>query len=177
MDLILRGANLPDGRTGLDIGIANGKIAALETRLAVEGARELDVSGRLVSPPFVDVHFHMDATLTYGFPRVNASGTLLEGIGLWGELKPHLSAEAIAERALTYCDWAVGRGLLAIRTHVDVCDDSLVAVEALLEVKRQVQGTIDLQLDNPFRLSIVKQTHGPVVIFTQLVDAIGVVDR
>jgi cytosine/creatinine deaminase len=146
MDLILRGANLPDGRTGIDIGIANGRIVAVEPALQAKGAREIDTTGRLVTPPFVDPHFHMDATLSLGFPRVNASGTLLEGIALWGELKAHLTAESIAARALAYCDWAVARGLLAIRTHVDVCDPSLVAVEALLEVKKQVKPYLDLQL-------------------------------
>ena len=88
----------------------------------------------------------MDATLSYGLPRVNASGTLLEGIALWGELKPLLTQEALVERALTYCDWAVARGLLAIRSHVDVCDPRLLAVEALLEVKRRVAPYLDLQL-------------------------------
>jgi cytosine deaminase len=88
----------------------------------------------------------MDATLSYGIPRINASGTLLEGIALWGELKPLLTHEAVKERALRYCDWAVSMGLLAIRTHVDVCDDRLLAVEALLEVKREVAPYIDLQL-------------------------------
>ncbi len=88
----------------------------------------------------------MDATLSYGLPRVNASGTLLEGIALWGELKPMLTQEAIVERALTYCDWAVAKGLLAIRSHVDVCDPRLLAVEALLQVKRRVAPYLDLQL-------------------------------
>ena len=74
------------------------------------------------------------------------SGTLLEGIALWGELRPLLTHEAVADRALRYCDLAVSRGLLAIRTHVDVCDDRLLAVEALLEVKKQVQPYLDLQL-------------------------------
>lgn len=106
----------------------------------------VDASGCLVSPPFVDPHFHMDATLSYGIPRINASGTLLEGIALWGELKPLLTHEAVKARALAYCDWAVSMGLLAIRTHVDVCDDRLLAVEALLEVRREVAPYIDLQL-------------------------------
>jgi cytosine deaminase len=88
----------------------------------------------------------MDATLSYGMPRVNQSGTLLEGIALWGELKPLLTQEALVERALAYCDWAVAKGLLAIRTHVDVCDPRLLAVDALLDVKRQVAPYIDLQL-------------------------------
>jgi len=77
---------------------------------------------------------------------MNVSGTLLEGIALWGELKPLLTHEAVAERALRYCDLAVSQGLLAVRSHVDVCDDRLVAVEALLEVQRQVKPYLDLQL-------------------------------
>jgi cytosine deaminase len=146
MDLILRGATLPDGRTGIDIGIAGDRIAAVEPRLAAAAPQEVDVAGLLVSPPFVDPHFHMDATLSLGLPRLNRSGTLLEGIQLWGELKPHLTVEAVAGRALAYCDWAVAQGLLAIRTHVDICDPRLLAVDALLHVKRQVRPYLDLQL-------------------------------
>jgi cytosine deaminase len=88
----------------------------------------------------------MDATLSHGLPRVNRSGTLLEGIALWGELKPSLTQDALVERAMQYCDWAVARGLLAIRSHVDVCDDRLLAVEALLHVKQRVAPYLDLQL-------------------------------
>ena len=135
MDLILRNAALPYGRTGQDIGIEGGRITAVQPALSAKGREEIDAAGRLVSPPFVDAHFHMDATLSYGLPRVNRSGTLLEGIALWGELKPQLTFEAIVERALAYCDWAVAKGLLAIRSHVDVCDPRLLAVEALLEVR------------------------------------------
>lgn len=146
LDLILRHCNLPDGRTGIDIGIADGRIAAVEPALAARAGEEIDAAGQLVTPPFVDAHFHMDSTLSYGLPRVNQSGTLLEGIALWGELKPLLTQEAIVERALAYCDWAVARGLLAIRSHVDVCDPRLLAVEALLHVRERVRPYLDLQL-------------------------------
>ena len=88
----------------------------------------------------------MDATLSLGIPRLNKSGTLLEGIALWGELKPLLTVEAVVERALRYCDLAVAQGLLAIRTHVDVCDDRLSGVEALLYVREKVKPYLDLQL-------------------------------
>ncbi len=146
MDLVIRNATLPDGSRGIDIGIEDGLVAAVAPRLAVQGGRELDAGGDLVTPPFVDAHFHMDSVLSHGLPRVNQSGTLLEGIRLWGELKPLLAQEALIERALNYCDWAVARGLLAIRSHVDICDDRLLAVEALLEVKRRVAPYLDLQL-------------------------------
>ena len=137
-DLKLTNVTLPDGRTGIDIGIQHGRIAALEPNLAGDSSETIDAAGQLVSPPFVDCHFHMDATLSLGLPRYNESGLLLEGIQIWGELKPLLTQEAVVQRALDYCDLAVSQGLLAIRTHVDICDERLLGVEALLEVKRQV---------------------------------------
>jgi cytosine/creatinine deaminase len=146
-DLLIRNATLPDGRTGIDLLALAGRIAVVGPALvAPPGVPSEDAAGALLSPPFVDAHFHLDAALSHGLPRVNASGTLLEGIQLWGELKPLLTEEAVAERALAYCDWAVARGLLAIRSHVDVCDPRLLAVRALLEVKRRVAPHLDLQL-------------------------------
>jgi cytosine deaminase len=148
IDLLVTNAALPNGRSGMSIAVKNGKITEV-TQGPIAGAQAaetVDAGGYLLSPHFVDPHFHMDATLSYGLPRVNESGTLLEGITLWGELKPLLKAEAIIERALSYCDWAVAKGLLAIRSHVDTSDPSLLAVDALLEVKKQVAPYIDLQL-------------------------------
>ncbi len=146
LDLIVRHASLPDGSRNLDLAVHEGRIVDVAPAIAATAAREIDAAGRLVSPPFVDPHFHMDSTLSYGLPRVNQSGTLLEGIALWGELKPHLTQEALVERALAYCDWAVARGMLAVRSHVDICDPRLLAVEALLHVKERVRPYLDLQL-------------------------------
>jgi cytosine deaminase len=146
--LLITNATLTDGRSGIDVLVGNdGRITAIGPGLsAPDGVDRIDAQGWLLSPPFVDAHFHLDATLSYGLPRVNASGTLLEGIALWGELKPTLTQDAIVERALAYCDWAVAQGLLAIRSHVDVCDERLLAVEALLHVRERVRPYLDLQL-------------------------------
>ena len=147
LDLLITNASLPDGRAHMSVAVHNGKITEIsEGPINAPAFDALDAKGYLLSPHFIDPHFHMDATLSYGLPRVNESGTLLEGIALWGELKPMLKAEALIERALTYCDWAVAKGLLAIRSHVDTSDASLLAVVALLEVKKQVAPYIDLQL-------------------------------
>ena len=149
LDLLIHGATLPDGRTRMAVGVQDGKIVAIEHGVGPQqmpAVRSVDAADHLLSPPFVDAHFHMDSTLSYGMPRVNQSGTLLEGIAVWGELKPELTQQAIIDRALAYCEWAIARGLLAIRSHVDVCDDRLLAVDALLEVRRQVAPWIDLQL-------------------------------
>ena len=146
LDLLIINATLPDGRTGMSVAVQDGRIAEVTPGLVAPAGETVDAAGYLLSPPFCDPHFHMDATLSYGQPRVNQSGTLLEGIALWGELKPLLTAEALIDRALTYCDWAVAKGLLAIRSHVDTSDPSLLPVQALLDVKRRVAPYIDLQL-------------------------------
>jgi cytosine/creatinine deaminase len=112
----------------------------------LDAAQEIDAAGQLLTPAFVDAHFHMDSALRCGQPRVNDSGTLLQGIALWGELKPTLAQDAIVETATRYCQWAVANGLLAIRSHVDVSDPRLLAVQALLQVKESVKPYLDLQL-------------------------------
>jgi cytosine deaminase len=146
LNLLITHATLPDGRTGMSIAVQDGRIAEVTAGLDAPAHEKLDAQGLLVAPHFVDPHFHMDATLSYGLPRVNESGTLLEGIALWGELKPLLTADALIERAMAYCDWAVAKGLLAIRSHVDTSDPSLLAVDALLEVRKRVAPYLTLQL-------------------------------
>jgi cytosine deaminase len=143
-DLLVKGGTLPDGSIA-DIAITGDRIAAVG-QLDAPAVRTIDASGDLVSPPFVDPHFHMDATLSYGLPRVNASGTLIEGISLWGELREIATVDEMVERAVRYCDWAASMGLLAIRTHVDTTPDHLRGVDAMLEVKRRVAPYLELQL-------------------------------
>ncbi|CUH88737.1 Cytosine deaminase [Phaeobacter sp. CECT 5382] len=144
-DLLIKGGTLPDG-TQRDIAIAGDRIAAIAPSIEGEARKVIDATGDLVSPPFVDPHFHLDATLSYGLPRVNASGTLLEGISLWGELRDQATVDEMVARALTYCDWAASLGLLAIRSHVDTTPDHLNTVTAMLEVREKVKDYIDLQL-------------------------------
>jgi len=146
VDLIIKNANLSNDQTGVDIACKDGVIISIERGINANAKKTIDAQGHLVSPPFVDPHFHMDATLSLGTPRMNVSGTLLEGISLWSELKPIQNIEQIIDRALRYCDLAVSMGIGAIRSHVDICDNSLKGVEALLEVQRKVAPYIELQL-------------------------------
>ncbi|MDF0598406.1 amidohydrolase family protein [Psychromarinibacter halotolerans] len=144
-DLLVKGGTLPDGQVA-DIAITGDRIAEVAPKIDADAREVIDATGDLVAPPFVDPHFHMDATLSYGLPRVNASGTLLEGISLWGELRDIATVDEMVERALRYCDWAVSMGLLAVRTHVDTTPDHLNTVTAMLEVKEKVKPYLDLQL-------------------------------
>ena len=146
LDLLITHCTLPDGRTDMSVAVQAGRIIEVSASLQAPAHTSVDAQGQLLTPPFCDPHFHMDATLSYGLPRVNQSGTLLEGIALWGELKPLLTEEALLERALAYGDWAVAKGLLAIRSHVDTSDPSLLPVRAMLEAKRRMAPYLDLQL-------------------------------
>ena len=145
-DLVIRNVALPDGRTGQDLLIHAGRIVEVRPGITVSAREEIDGGGLLASPPFVDAHFHLDSVLSLGRPRLNESGTLLEGIRIWGELRASLTHEDVVERALAYCDLAVAQGIGAIRSHVDVTDDRLVGVAALLEVKRRVAPYLTIQL-------------------------------
>ena len=145
-DLIVRRCRLKDSEEEQDIACKDGRIVEVAPSLDATAVKEISADGCLVTPPFIDSHFHMDATLTYGRPRVNQSGTLLEGIALWGELKPHLDFADIQRRARLLCRWAVAKGNLAIRAHIDVCDPTLLAVQALLEVREEMRPYLDIQL-------------------------------
>ena len=159
LDLLITHATLPDGRTDISVAVQDGRITEVSAGLSAPAHDTVDAQGQLLTPPFCDPHFHMDATLSYGLPRVNQSGTLLEGIALWGELKPLLTEEALVERALAYGDWAVAKGLLAIRSHVDTSDPSLLPVRAMLEARKRMAPYLDLQLV-AFPQDGVLRSHG-----------------
>ena len=146
-DLIIRQAHLHRRDSLVDIAVNGGEFARIKNDLSSDSAvREIDAAGRLVSPPFIDAHVHLDAVLTVGQPRYNSSGTLLEGIQIWSERKPSLTREDVKNRVLEEVRWEVAQGTLHIRSHVDVCDPALTALRALIEVREEIRDICDLQL-------------------------------
>jgi cytosine deaminase len=131
-----------------DILVDGERIAAIRPSgtIPADGRAELDAEGRLVSPPLVDPHVHMDAVLTVGEPRYNESGTLIEGIQTWAERKPSLTHEDVKRRAREAIHWEVAQGTGLIRSHVDVCDPSLTALRALIELRDEVRDLVELRL-------------------------------
>jgi cytosine deaminase len=142
LDLLIRNARLPRTARLQDIGIAAGRIAA-----AAGDAREMvDVDGALVTSALVEPHIHLDAVLTAGEPRQNMSGSLFEGIAIWGERVKSLTIEDVKARAGTVLRWQLANGVLHVRSHVDVCDPALTALRGLIELREEVAGQMDLQL-------------------------------
>ncbi len=133
----------------VDIHVDGDRIAAIRPSGQIRPADDdtvLEAEGRLLSPPLIDPHVHMDAVLTVGEPRYNESGTLIEGIQTWAERKPFLTHQDVKDRARQAILWEVAQGTGLIRSHVDVCDPSLVALRALLELRDEVSDIVDLRL-------------------------------
>ncbi len=145
MDIILRDGRLPSGKA-VDIGLANGLIQAVEPHLSASAQQDIALGGRLVSPPFVESHIHLDSALTAGQPRWNQSGTLFEGIEIWRDRKQALTLEDVKERAIATLKLQAQQGVLYVRSHADVSETNLTALKALLEVRDAVKDWITVQV-------------------------------
>jgi cytosine deaminase len=144
--MLIKNAQLR-GRAGLwQILIQDGMISKIDRTLDVEQDEVLDVNGSLILPPFVEPHIHLDTTLTAGEPNWNRSGTLFEGIQRWSERKQLLTKEDVKIRAGKALKWQIAQGIQHVRTHVDITDPKLIALEAMLEVKEEMSHWIDLQI-------------------------------
>ncbi len=71
---------------------------------------------------------------------------LFEGIQNWSERKKTLTHDDVKDRARRTIEWYVAQGVQWVRSHVDVTDPSLTAVHALLELREEMAGLIDIQL-------------------------------
>jgi cytosine/creatinine deaminase len=140
IDLLLRGARLPGGETR-DLGVDGGRLVA-----AADAREVVDLGGRLVTPPLVEPHIHLDAVLTVGQPRPNVSGSLFEGIAVWAERVRDLTVEDVLSRTRRILRWQLANGVQHVRSHVDVCDPDLRALRALVELREEARGLVDLQL-------------------------------
>ncbi|MEM6751577.1 MAG: cytosine deaminase [Cyanobacteria bacterium P01_C01_bin.38] len=149
IDLILRRGKLVSfnsENTEIDIAIKDGLISVISPNLKESAHQEIDLSGNLISPPFVESHIHLDSVLTAGEPRWNESGTLFEGIQIWGDRKREISIEDVKNRALTMLKQQAAQGILFVRTHADVSEPQLIALQALLELRSEVKDWMTVQV-------------------------------
>jgi cytosine deaminase len=142
LDLRIKNAWPAGERAIRDLGIRDGRFVEPEP----EARETIDLRGALVTPPLVEPHIHLDAVLTVGEPRPNVSGSLFEGIAIWGERVKDLTVEDVKRRVRTVLRWQLANGVQFVRSHVDVCDPDLRAVRALTELREEVQGNLELQL-------------------------------
>ena len=146
MDLIIRRAAIAGAGGLVDIAVRDGRIARIAPRVSETAPKEVDAAGGLVTPSLIETHIHLDAVLTVGQPRYNQTGSLFEGIEIWGERIKSLNHDDVVRRANQAIKWMLACGVTHIRSHVDVCDPTLTALRALLEVRQTWRGTVEIQL-------------------------------
>ncbi|MGF1677445.1 MAG: cytosine deaminase [Rivularia sp. (in: cyanobacteria)] len=149
-DLVLRRGRLITFDTEdsqlVDIGIKDSLITAISPSLKESARQEIDLEEKLVSPPFVESHIHLDSVLTAGEPRWNQTGTLFEGIQIWSDRKREITIEDVKKRAFTMLKEQAVQGILFVRTHADVSEPQLIALQALLELRDEVKDWMTLQV-------------------------------
>jgi cytosine deaminase len=145
MDLVIRRASVAGHERPVDIAVRGERIVRVGA-VDERGAEEFDAAGRLVTPALVEPHIHLDAVLTVGEPRHNRSGSLFEGIEIWGERVRSLTVADVKRRAGTVIKWLLVHGVTAVRAHVDVCDPALTALRALLELRDAWRDVVTLQI-------------------------------
>lgn len=146
-DLLLHRCQLLSSKPArVDIAIRDSKIVAIAPNIHEPAEVELDIQDQLVSPPFVESHIHLDSALTAGEPRWNQSGTLFEGIEIWRDRKQSLTLTDVKTRAIETLKRQAIHGVLFVRTHVDISEPQLIALQALLQVREEVKDWITLQV-------------------------------
>jgi cytosine deaminase len=149
-EFIVTGATTRDNE-GVDIEIRDGTIdrivpAGEGDPTAFDSDQQYDATGLFVTPPLIEPHIHLDASLTAGDPCWNDVGTLSSGIEIWGERKQDLSTAGVKDRAEQTIEWLAANGVTRVRTHADVTEHTLTGFEALLELREEVSDIVDLQV-------------------------------
>ena len=145
--MLLKNILVENAQTPSDIRIVDGRFQEIQATLEpLPGEEVVDCSGRMAIPPYIESHVHLDSVLTAGDPCWNMSGTLFEGIECWSKRKDKLTKQDVKERAAKAIRMQAANGIQFVRTHVDVTDPSLIAMEGLLELREEMKGIVDIQV-------------------------------
>jgi cytosine deaminase len=148
-DIVIQNAKLQNSeREEYDIVISNKQISdkSESGNVVTEANFVYDADGKLVTPTFTEPHCHLGQSLSAGDPGWNDDGSLLSGIKLLSEYKSSASKKKIKQRAHQTINWYVANGVTRIRTHVDVTEPNLTSIKAVLELKRELADTIEIQV-------------------------------
>ena len=145
--MLYRNLYIENAETISDIRITDGRFAEIAPSLQPhEGEEVVDFGGKLALPPFIESHVHLDTCLTAGEPKWNMSGTLFEGIETWSLRKETLSRQDVRDRVNRAVRLYAANGIQHIRTHVDVTDPKLTAMEALIELREELKDVVNIQI-------------------------------
>ena len=145
--MLIKNIHIENSVDEQDVRITDGKFEEIAKSLTPRDEEEtINCTGKLMIPPFIESHVHLDTCLTAGDPVWNLSGTLFEGIECWSKRKAKLSKQDVKDRARNAVKMQVQNGIQYVRTHVDITDPTLIAMEAMLELKEELKDYVDIQI-------------------------------
>ncbi|MCI9679024.1 MAG: cytosine deaminase [Oscillospiraceae bacterium] len=145
--MLIKGVHIENAAEASDIRVTDGSFEEIAPGLSPRPGEEVvNCAGKLALPPFIESHVHLDTCLTAGEPVWNQSGTLFEGIHCWSLRKETLTKEDVKSRVRRAVGMQIQNGVQFVRTHVDVTDPKLTAMEAMLELREELRGAVDLQV-------------------------------
>lgn len=145
--MLLKNLYIENATEPTDIRITDGRFETIAGGIQAGPDEEVvDCGGKLALPPFIESHIHLDTCLTAGDPVWNLSGTLFEGIECWSKRKQKLSKADVKERVNRAVRKQAANGVQYVRTHVDVTDPTLTAMEAMIELREELKDLITIQI-------------------------------
>lgn len=145
--MLIQNVTIENSQLTSDLRIQDGKFAEIAPKLQPLPQEEtIDMGGKLMLPPFIESHVHLDTCLTAGEPDWNHSGTLFEGIECWDKRKEMLSRVDVRRRVMQTVRMQAAHGVQFVRTHVDVTDPKLTAMEAILELREELRDVMEIQV-------------------------------
>ncbi|WP_367369693.1 cytosine deaminase [Pediococcus parvulus] len=174
--MLIKNVFIENSENKQDVRIENEKFIEIGSHLAShENEQTIEANGKLLLPPFIDSHVHLDATLTAGEPEWNQTGTLFDGIRIWSERKKTLSREDVKTRAKATIKKQVENGIQVVRSHVDTTDPTMTALEALLEVKEEMKDIVEVQLVAFPQEGVLSYPHGKELLETAVKEGADVI--
>ena len=174
--MLIKNVFIENSENKQDVRIGNEKFIEIGSHLAShENEQTIEANGKLLLPPFIDSHVHLDATLTAGEPEWNQTGTLFDGIRIWSERKKTLSREDVKTRAKATIKKQVENGIQVVRSHVDTTDPTMTALEALLEVKEEMKDIVEVQLVAFPQEGVLSYPHGKELLETAVKEGADVI--
>lgn len=144
--MLFKNALIENSTEARDIRVENGEIREIGHLEEYQAEQVVDLQHKLVLPPFIESHVHLDTCLTAGDPVWNMSGTLFEGIECWSKRKEKLSEEDITERVYKVVRMYAANGIQHIRTHIDVTDPSLMAMKTMIKLREELKNIMEIQI-------------------------------
>ncbi|MDE0383943.1 MAG: amidohydrolase family protein [Defluviicoccus sp.] len=146
MDLIVRNARLLDRDGAWEIGVEDGRIAAIDRGIEATAESEIDAAGNLAAPTYVNGHVHLDKCNLGDVMRPNLTNSFQECLEITWEHKRTYTVDDIVERASRAIEEGILNGSTVFRVFADVDSiGGLRPLEGIIALREKYAGIVEIE--------------------------------